>query len=42
MIELADNEGPYQAARMRRLIWTFAALHMPEDIVSHGAVSKVM
>ena len=38
MILLADSEGPDQTARMRRLIWAFATLIMPEKTFLHGAV----
>ena len=37
MILLADNEGPDQTARMRRLIWAFAVCIFP-DAFSQGAV----
>ena len=30
MILLADNEGPDQTARMRRLIWAFAVRICPQ------------
>ena len=38
MILLADNEGPDQTARMRRLIWAVAVRKCPKNAFSHGAV----
>ena len=37
MILLADNEGPDQTARMRRLIWAFVVGICPKTRFSHGA-----
>ena len=35
---LAESKGPDQTARMRRLIWTLAYPHNPEDTFLHGSV----